>query len=194
MSRSFTPYLDAAGPITYKPGIEGRFRGAADRLIGGSRVSFGLTYSTFGDDQFGLGGTLRGAYRPGPRWLLEGGLLSPVGSSTLSLSVWNFHRAAGDTSGSSAANKETLAGTEISLSIPLSRSLTFEPTLSGRVSKPELGRGRIGGAGGALILRVADGITLTPAFRFDTGWVEGEQGGRIGLSGWLGSVFLRVSL
>lgn len=194
MGRSFTAYQDAAGPIIYKPGVEGRFRGGADRLIGGSRLSFGLSYSTFGDDQFGKAGTLRGAYRPGPRWLAEGSLVSPVGSSTLAISVWDFHRAAGDTTGGSAANRETLAGAEITLSVPLSRWLSFEPVLSGRASKPALGRGRMGGAGGGLVVRVGDHITLTPTVRFDTGWVEGEQGARIGLSGWLGSAFLRVSL
>lgn len=194
MGRSFTAYEDAAGPITYKPGVEGRFRGAADRLIGGSHLSFGLTYSTFGDDQFGKAGALRGAYRPGPRWLVEGNLVSPVGRSTLAISLWDFHRAAGDTTGGSAANQENLAGAEIALSVPLSRTVIFEPALSGRASKPELGRGRMGGAGGGLSFRVGDHVTFTPMFRFDTGWVEGTQGIRIGLSGWLGSAFLRVSL
>ncbi len=193
LNRSFTPYADATGPITYKPGVEGRFRGAADRLIGESRVSFGITYSTFGDDQFGKGGTLRGAYRPGPRWLVEGSLVSPVGNSTLALSLWNFKRAAGDTTGGSTANRENLAGAEVTLSVPLSRGLVFEPTVSGRVSKPELGRGRMGAAGGGLVIQIGEAIALTPALRYDTGWVEAGDGGRIGISGWLASAFLRVS-
>lgn len=194
MNSSFTPYQDAQGPITYKPGIEGRFRAAADRLIGESRVSFGLTYSTFGDDQFGKSGNLRGAYRPGPRWLVEGVLVSPVGNSSLSLSIWNFHRAAGDTTGSSTANKENLAGAELAISLPLSSNVAIEPAISGRVSKPEVGRGRMGAAGAAFVFRLGDHISLTPSLRFDSGWVEGEQGARIGIGGWLSSVFLRITL
>lgn len=193
LSGRFTPYIDSTGPISYKPGLEGRIRAGADGLIGTSRLSVGFTYSTFGDDQFGSGTTDRGEYRPGPRWMAEASLLAPLGSSALNLSVWNFHRTAGDTTGVSTRNRENLAAAEVSLSIPIDRTLTLEPGLTGRLSKPELGRGRLLGAGAGFRIRLSDAITLVPTARFDTGWVEDEAGSRSGISGAYVSAFLRVT-
>src|SRR5207244_4814356 len=106
-----TPAEGSAGPIVDKPGVEARIRGGADGLVGRSRLSFGLTFSTFGDDQVGLsGGTGRGQYRPGPRWLAEGALIAPVGKDTLYLADWDFHRASGDTTGASLGYHEHVIG------------------------------------------------------------------------------------
>lgn len=192
LSSRFTPYVDSTGPITYKPGIEGRIRAGADGLVGSSRVSVGFTYSTFGDDQFGSGGSARGEYRPGPRWLAETALLAPIGSSSLNLSLWNFHRTAGDTTGASARNRENLAAAELSISIPLGPAVTIEPALSGRFSKPEAGRGRLLGAGAGFRIELSERVSLIPTARYDAGWVESAQGFRSNMSGGYGSVFLRI--
>jgi hypothetical protein len=193
MSRSFTPYADAVGPITYKPGVEGRARGALDGLIGSSRLALGFTYSTFGDDHFGQTSTARGAYSPGPRWLAEAMLVSPIGGSTLTLSVWNFRRMAGDTTGVSAANRENLAAGEISLAIPFTASVSFEPMLSARASKPETGKGRMLGGGGALRFQLGESASFAASARYDTGWIEDNSARRSDLHGGYVSVLFRVS-
>jgi hypothetical protein len=194
VSSRFTPYVDAAGPIEYKPGLEGRIRGGADGLIGGSRLSLGVTYSTFGDDQLGVsGGTGRGQYRPGPRWLVEAGLVVPVGNTTLGLYAWNFHRTAGDTTGSSTGNRENLAAGEISLSVPVSSWLAIEPMAMGRVSTPESGHGKMGGVGATLRFRLNDAVSLTPAARYDAGTVTGANGAKTSLHGGYLSAFVRAS-
>lgn len=193
VSSRFTPYVDSAGPISYKPGLEGRIRGGLDGLVGASQLSLGFTYSTFGDDQFGVATTARGQYRPGPRWLAEVAFVAPIGGSRLTFSAWNFHRTAGDTTGLSARNRENLIAAELSVSIPLTVRLDFEPTLSGRLSKPELGRGRMGGAGAGLRIRLSDRVSLTPQARYDSGWVESETGNRNSLRGGYASAFLRAS-
>ena len=193
MSRSFTPYADALGPITYKPGVEGRLRGALDGLVGSSRLAMGFTYSTFGDDHFGTTTAARGAYRPGPRWLAEAMLISPIGGSTLTLSVWNFRRTAGDTTGFSARNRESLAAGELSLSIPLSRSVSFEPALSGRASKPETGRGRMLGAGAGFRFQLGRSVAFLSTARYDTGWIEDAAAKRSDLHGGYISGLFRVS-
>jgi hypothetical protein len=193
VSSRFTPYEDANGPIVYKPGLEGKFRAGTDGLVGSARLSAGFTYSSFGDDQFGVGGTLRGAYSPGPRWLAEATLLAPLRGSTLSASLWNFRRSAGDTTGASARNKENLAGAEVSLAIPLSAVLAFEPGISGRVSKPQAGRARMIGVGAALQIHLGDRFSLAPSARYDSGWVEDAQGTRAPFHGGYGSAFLRMT-
>ncbi|HEV8150903.1 MAG TPA: hypothetical protein VGP61_12015 [Gemmatimonadales bacterium] len=192
VSSRFTPYADSAGAITYKPGIEARVRAGADGLLGASRVSLGITYSTFGDDQFGTGGTVRGLYRPGPRWLAEAALAAPIGSTLLNLSLWGFHRSPGDSTGASARNRETLGVGEVSLTIPLGRTLSFEPGVSGRLSKPQSGKGRLLGLGAALRIRLSDAVSLSPAARYDTGWIEDGQGARATFRGGQASAFFRI--
>lgn len=189
----FTPYADANGALTYKPGMEGRVRGGADGLLGASRISLGVTYSTFGDDQFGTAGTVRGLYRPGPRWLAEAAFAAPLGSTILNLSVWGFHRSPGDTTGASARNRETLASAEVSLVLPLDRALSFEPGLSGRLSKPQSGKGQLLGVGGALRIRLSNAVALLPTARYDTGWFEDGQGSRSNIRGGQASAFIRVT-
>jgi len=193
VSSQFTPYEDSNGPVVYKPGLEGRIRGGADGLVGSSRVTAGLTYSTFGDDQFGTTGTLRGLYHPGPRWLAEGGLVAPLGSSTLNLSLWHFRRTSGDTTGASARNQENLTAGELAVSIPVNSSFAVEPELSGRVSKPQSGLGHMLGIGTAVRIALSEHLTLSPTWRYDVGWVETGAGARNDLHGWYGSVFLRLS-
>ncbi len=193
VSRRFTPYADAVGAITYKPGLEGRVRAGADGLVGSSRLSLGFTYSTFGDDQFGLNGSTRGQYRPGPRWVAEAALVAPLGGSTLSLTAFDFHRAAGDTTGVTAKNRENLAAGELSVSIPLADWLAFEPVAAGRVSKPEVGSGRMTGAGAGFRIRLGGSVWLSPQARYDRGWVKDATGTRNDFRGGSVSGYLRVS-
>ena len=191
LGSEFTPYADANGPITYKPGVEGRMRAGADGLIGQSRLSAGVTYSTFGDDHFGQSGAFRGEYRPGPRWVAEAVLLAPIGSSTLELSAWHFRRSAGDTTGSSARNRENLTGGEAILSIPLAHWIAFEPLVMGRRSNPQAGSARMWGGGVGVRLQLGPAVSLSPALRFDRGEIEDPAGNQVDLKGGLFSVFLR---
>lgn len=193
MSREFTPYADLNGPITYKPGMEGRIRAGADGLIGQSRLSLGLTFSTFGDDQFGQGGALRGAYRPGSRWVTEATLVAPVGASTLTLAGWGFHRSAGDTTGASARNKERLAGAEVVVTIPVATWLDLEPQVMTRLSFPDQGHAHFWGGGTGFRIRIADAVSLAPTIRYDVGAIDDDAGHRVDLRGLYFSAFLRVT-
>jgi len=189
----FTPYTDATGPVIYQPGIEGRVRGALDGLIGSSRLSLGFSYSTFGDDHFGKTTAVRGEYSPGPRWLGEAALLAPIGGSMLSVSLWHFRRSAGDTTGGSVRNRENLGAAELGLSIPMSRSVLFEPAFTGRISRPQAGKGRIAGVGAGFRILVSDAIIFLPSARYDRGVIEAESGARQDMSGGFFSGFIRVS-
>lgn len=193
LGSEFTPYADADGPITYKPGVEGRMRAGVDGLIGQSRLSAGVTYSTFGDDHFGQSGALRGEYRPGPRWVAEAALLAPIGASTLELSAWHFRRSAGDSTGSSARNRENLTGAEALLSIPIAHWIAFEPTVVGRQSNPQAGSASMWGGGAGFRLQLGQSVSLSPAMRFDRGEIEDPAGSEVDFRGWHISVFLRWS-
>ena len=192
VSDRFTPYRDSSGPITYKPGVEARLRAGADGLIGSSQLMVGLTLSTFGTDQLGAGGTTTGEYRPGTRFIAEGSLIAPVGSTALSVSVWNFYRAAGDTSKVTAANQEHLAGGAVSLVVPAGRSISLEPRVEGRLSNPRFGSGRWIGGGLGLRIDLSDAINLHPSIRYDRGSVTDGSGLQTSIRGWSSSVFLRM--
>jgi hypothetical protein len=187
----FTPYADADGPITYKPGVEGRIRAGVDGLIGQSRLSAGLTYSSFGDDHFGQSGALRGEYRPGPRWVAEAALLAPLGAGTFEFSAWHFRRSAGDSTGSSARNRENLTGGAAQLSIPLAHWIALEPAVMGRRSSPQAGSGWMWGGGAGLRLLLGESVSLSPAVQFESGEIEDPAGNQVDLTGWHISVFLR---
>jgi len=191
LGSEFTPYADAEGPITYKPGVEARMRAGVDGLIGQSRLSAGVTYSTFGDDHFGQSGALRGEYRPGPRWVAEAALLAPIGSTTLELSAWHFRRSAGDSTGSSARNRENLTGGEALLSIPLAHWIAVEPTLVGRRSNPQAGSASMWGGGAGVRLQLGQSVSFSPAMRFDRGEITDPAGNQVDLRGWFLSAFLR---
>ena len=192
VSGRFTPYRDASGPITYKPGVEGRLRAGADGLIGSSQLTAGLTLSTFGTDQFGDGGTLAGEYQPGTRLIAEGSLNAPVGASTLSLSVWSFHRSAGDTANFTTANQEHLAGSSAVLVVPVGRSISLMPRVEGRLSNPPAGSGRWVGGGLGMRFDLREAIGFHPSVRYDRGRVTDPSGVRTQFTGWSVSVYIRV--
>ena len=193
MSREFTPYADLEGPITYRPGVEGRIRAGADGLVGQSRLSLGFTFSTFGDDQFGQGGTLRGAYRPGSRWMGEAALVAPIGASSLSIALWTFRRSAGDTTGASARNKENLGVGEVVATIPLASWLDLEPQIVTRISFPELGSAWFGGGGSGFRIRLSDVVSLVPTLRYDIGEIDDGAGHKVDLKGLYASAFVRIT-
>ena len=192
MSSEFTPYEDLNGPLTYKPGVEGRIRGGIDGLIGSSRLSLGLTYSTFGNDEFGQGGATQGAYKPGARWVAEGELTAPVGAGTLSLSLWHFKRNAGDTTGASVRNKENLTGAEATVTIPVSAAFSIEPLVSGRWTHPQAGSGHLYGIGTSLRVRMGSSASLIPTFRYDNGEIKDPAGHTADLKGVYASLILKL--
>lgn len=192
VSGRFTPYRDVSGPITYKPGVEGRLRAGADGLIGSSQLTLGLTLSTFGTDQFGGGGTLAGEYQPGTRLIAEGSLLAPVGSSALTLSLWSFHRSAGDTANFTTANQEHLAGSSAMLVLPVGQTISLIPRVEGRLSHPRSGSGRWLGGGLGLRFDLTEAVVFHPSIRYDRGSVTDASDVRTPFVGWSASAYIRV--
>jgi len=193
VSSEYQPFTDAGNTsVRYQPGVESRFRIGADRLVGSSRLTLGLAFSTFGNDEFsglsgGGGGT--GESSPGNRFLAQAALLAPVGSGLINFYAWNFYRSA--TSGlSNRENIFTLGG---SGSFRLGERMALEPLLEGRVWSPEDGSGFLVGGGTALRLDLTDRFTFLPGGRFDVGRIEGATGDEITLTGWGASALLRYT-
>ncbi len=187
----YTPFVDQNGPFTFQPGVEGRLRLGADRLLGSSRLAFGLTGSTFRNDEFRTGGGVSGLFRPGSRLIAEASWTTLLGSTGLTIYAWDFYRAAGDSAGRAAANSENLFSTGGTLSIPISPSVVVEPATEFRLSSPEVGRSYLVSVGSAARVRVSDRFALVSSLRLEAGELETLQGRRHSLRGWAASVVLR---
>jgi hypothetical protein len=78
LNSEYQPFSDPGSTsVRYQPGLEGRIRAGADRLIGSSRLVLGLTFSTFDNDQFTGLAAGSGRYSPGSRLIGEVNLTSP---------------------------------------------------------------------------------------------------------------------
>jgi hypothetical protein len=178
LSSEFTPFLDDTGAaFTYRSGPEMRLRLGVDRLVGEGRLALAGTYSTFSTDEYasaggagGVGGI--GRYRPGQRIIAEAFYTIPVGEWTLTAYLWDFYRAAGDSAGISAANRENLLAGGAVFSIPWTSSLTVEPSVEGRWSKPEVGQAFLAEVSTRLRGRLWRGTTLVGVIRLVFGRLE----------------------
>ena len=187
----FTPYVTASGPFTYQPGIEGRIRAGADRIVGRSRVTAGLTYSTFGTDQFSGGAASSGLYRPGNRWIVEVGGVAPIGSSaTLSIYGWHYLRVNGDSSRVSVANRERISSVGARLGVPLRPGLDLDLALDGRTATIGTSPGRAVGAEVGFGLSLGRRASLQPSVRYDLGAIDSGLNQR-DLRGFSFAVFVR---
>lgn len=189
----YTPYVDANGPFTYAPGLEGRVRLGADRLVGASRVTLGLTYSTFGTDEFASGTTTAGLYRPGPRWIAEAGVTAPIGAGSFSLFAWNYHRASGDSTGGAVGNQENLLSLGAFATVPAAPGVSLELSAEGRLSNPDQGKGRLGEGGAGLRVILGPRVVFTPTVRYTAGSLTTGSGNRHNLRGFYLAGFIRGS-
>jgi len=201
-SRTFTPVVDpVAGPLRYRAGIEGRARLGADRLLGASRLSLGLTLSGFGDDQYAGLGISRGSYQPGTRWIGEAVLTAPLGAGTLTGVLWGYHRRAGDTAGVRLTNAERVAGLTLSGRWPVAPRVDLEPGVEVRHGALEGGKGLLGGAGMGGRVRMSRRLSAWGGVRHDRGYLDVKsfrddgsvEVARTGLRTWYLSGLVRVA-
>ncbi len=189
----YEPRNDGA---SYRPGVEGRGRLAVDHLVGRSRLTLGVTVSTFGNDQFSGAGTVNGAYTPGTRVIGEASLAAPVGSGSMTVYAWNFYRASGSSDPALAlpANKENVVSVGSAFSFPLGRRVSLDPLVEGRYWSPESGSGWLAGAGVGLRVGVGNRGAVVPSLRVDAGKVKLPSASSYSVTGFGGSVIFRYNL
>lgn len=193
---TYTPLADPALGGDYSPGTEIRVRAGADRLLGErTRMTAGLTFSTFSTDEFDTSGGASATYKPGPRLIGEFALVRVVGRSTLMLVLWDYYRTAGKTNDATDLDtKENVLNGEVRLNVPVARRLQLEP-LVGIRQYSVAGRSAGSLLSGALTGKVglSDHLSGVVIGRFDTGSVETPDVGRSDLTGYGFTAFLRYS-
>lgn len=170
---SYQPFV--GDTFKYNPGLEGRLRFGADRLIGErGRVLLGLTYSTFSTDQFsGTGTFVSGWYNPGSRFISDLGYAYSWGRTALTFGVWDYYRLAGTANGASSTDtKENIFNTEVRLSRQLSPRFSIEPLVGFRQWSPGNVRGgRLWSFGANARFGLSDQFSGVASARIGTGWV-----------------------
>ncbi len=194
VSDEFTPFVESDGGFTYRAGLETRVRAGADRLLGDARLAFGLTMSTFRDDEFAAGSGATGIYRPGTRWIGEVSYATLVGGTTVVGYLWDFLRLAGDSAGTGTGNRENVLAAGVMASTAFSPRFTWEPRVETRLSSPEEGSGFLVEFASALRIRISSRTSVVPALRLDLGrLVEPPPGIGHPIRGFGFSVFVRES-
>lgn len=157
---SYAPYAEN-DTLSLQPGGEMRVRIGADRIVGQGRVSLGLTYSTFSNDEFGSA-----AFSPGSRIIPQFSWSTPLGNNSLAIYGWDIYRNVKDTNG---VKENTLALGAI-LSLRTGRN-TLRPLIEYRRAFEGPSQGTLFGFGARYALAASDRLTLVPAVRMDVGHV-----------------------
>jgi len=190
VSGEYEPFTDDSA--TYSPGAEARMKLGLERLMGSSRLTFGFTFSTFGNDDFNhlAGGS--GQYQPGSRVIGEVAMSFLAGSGTITGYLWDYFR--NKAGGSSTANKENILSIGANGSWPMGSNMRLEPVAELRLWSPGDGGGTLFGAGAAMQIPVGERLTLSPMARFDLGTTEFTDGSDHSIKGWGASVLLRYEI
>ena len=195
LSGEFTPFEDTDGAFTYQSGLEARVRLGADHLIGNGKLAFGLTFSTFSDDEFSNGAGATGVYRPGRRVIGEVSYTTLIGSALVTGYVWDFYRTSGDSANTRVANHENLFAAGIASRVPMGPTFNLEPGAELRFTNPADGKAMILEVSMATRIRLSSRYTLIPVAKLGLGRLEEpDPGFGHSIRGAGLSVFLRWSL
>lgn len=199
MNSGFTPLADTTA--SYKSGGEYRVRVGADRIVGQTRLSFGFTYSGFGEDQFASSPI----FQSGKRYISQASWSFPVGNLGFTVYAWDLYRAAGSQlfSGGLVTPKRNVFAVGAASSLQLGPSV-LRPLLEFRSytlgSSQLMTAGQLLTLGATYQLPLGQRFVLLPTARFNTGnenvlAADGNPtGATVGLTGWQLGVTLRAAM
>ncbi|MEO9035636.1 MAG: hypothetical protein ABI442_09025 [Gemmatimonadaceae bacterium] len=126
-SVQYDPF-DAVGGLTlhYQPGNEYRGRVGLDHALGTGHFTVGVTYSTFGDDNYA--GSI---YNTGNRIISQIGISDMMGVGTVSLNGWDVHRTSGTVADGTKLGSDNIGNGALGYTIPMG-DITVEPNVEGR--------------------------------------------------------------
>lgn len=184
----YTPFAEKPD-TALQPGAEMRFRVGADRIVGQGRVSLGLTYSTFSNDDFGSN-----AYSPGSRIIPQFSLSLPMGNNNLSIYSWDIYRNVKEDTTVGSAKENTLVLGAV-LSLRMGRN-TLRPVIEYRKAWVGPGglqsNGSLFGVGARYAIAVGTRMTVVPSARLDLGSLP-NGASSVSFTGLSGSLTFRAA-
>jgi hypothetical protein len=190
-SAQYDPFDAAGGAVLhYQPGNEYRAKVGVDHPVGTGRITLGLTYSTFGNDE--LAGSV---YNTGNRYLTQIDFNNSLGVGRISVSGWNLFRTRGTLVDGSLLDHENISNGTLAYSLPVG-SIVLEPNVEGRAwTQVGSATSVLGTFGLRMQLHVA-GMAVIPSGGFTVGQVAAQSATSAmttaSLTGFRGALTIRV--
>ncbi|MEX2152857.1 MAG: hypothetical protein WD825_05910 [Gemmatimonadaceae bacterium] len=130
-SSEYEPFRDASGTaLKFTPGPEYRARLGLDHPYGTGRMSFGLTFSKFGDDKANVT-----SYNTGDRYVAQFAMNNSLGESEVDYSfvLWNLYRTSGTQIDQSPSPSGNITNATMSFGIRAPGDIGVEPSIETRV-------------------------------------------------------------
>ena len=129
-SGEYEPYRDASGvPQKFTPGPEYRARFGADMPYGTGRMSFGVTYSKFGDDKANAA-----TFTSGDRYIAQFTMNNSLKNEVdYSLVVWNLYRSSGTLINGSTSPVGNITNALIAFGVRAPGDIRVEPSVEARL-------------------------------------------------------------
>ncbi len=133
----FEPFKDATGAATkFQPGAEVRTRVGVDHPFGTGRISFGLTYSKFGDDKANST-----TFNTGDRYIGQVAVSNTLKSGVdYSVVVWNLYRSSGTLINQSTSPSANITNAMMIFGVRGPADIGIEPSIETRIFTQERSR------------------------------------------------------
>ena len=125
-SSTYDPFNLPGQTLRFTPGDEYRARIGVDRGLYNGRVSVGLTYSAFGNDD--AGGSV---YNTGNRLIAQAIVSNSISGQDITLAGYNVFRAPGHYASGDAAGRENIANAYLGIGLHMLGTVV-EPSVEGR--------------------------------------------------------------
>jgi len=129
-SSEYEPFRDPSGAtLKFKPGPEYRARLGADHPFGTGRMSFGLTFSQYGDDKSNAE-----TFNSGSRYIGQFSLSNALTDQVdYSFVVWNMFRTSGTLINQSPSPSGNITNALVALGVRTRGNVSVEPSIETRV-------------------------------------------------------------
>lgn len=193
---AYQPLSDRSGgldTLQFRPGGEVRLRLGADRIVGQGRLSLGVTYSTFANDEFGSQ-----SQSPGTRLIPQFSWSTPLGiNNSLVVYGWDVYRNVDENAPVNPGVKQNTVALGAMALLKSGTRNSLRPLFELRKGWQGPGglhnAGTLVGLGLRYQMATGERMTLTPGLRVDLGNHATSGGGSASITGLSASLTARTS-
>lgn len=185
-SVAYDPFEAADGTkLHFQPGDEYRARLGVDHPYGTGRVSLGVTYSKFGDDQANSS-----VYNTGDRYITQASISNSVGNADIVLAGWDLFRASGELADHTLTGRENIANGGLAIGFHTG-SIVVEPSVEGRLWTQNVASSSYMGTAGLRLNFDMGSYAITPFAGYSFGQI-GTTSGTADLTGFRATLSIRL--
>ena len=165
----YEPFKDAAGVATkFQPGAEIRTRLAIDHPLGDGHISFGLTYSKFGDDKANSA-----TFNTGDRFIGQVAVSNAFKNGVdYTIAVWNLYRTSGTLINQSVSPSANITNALMAFGLRGPAGINVEPSVEARVFTQEGAKTSFLSNWGMRFVYNRGPWAVVPGFGFSLGQLE----------------------